>query len=152
MIFFNKMTGYIWQEKQPNQERNMVYDLLHQVMLVLLRLESLSGKCTKLHTVAASNNRVHLTRSFSSSSLATTINCSLGSQALLEVTHQDHSIGITLLLLVHATCIWVLFSTHIPFVVNRAFNANWKVATVLFKILVSNFTLNYEESGPSPLV
>jgi len=34
---------------------------------------------------------------------ASTIDCSPGSQALLEVTHQDHSIGITLLLLVRAT-------------------------------------------------
>ena len=30
---------------------------------------------------------------------------------------------ITLLLLVRATCIWVLFFAHIPFVVNRTFNA-----------------------------
>jgi len=29
---------------------------------------------------------------------------------------------ITLLLLVHATYIWVLFFMHIPFVVNRTFN------------------------------
>ena len=51
------------------------------------------------------------------------INCSPGSQALLEVTHQDHSIGITLLLLVRATFAWVLFFAHIPFVVNRTFKA-----------------------------
>jgi len=30
---------------------------------------------------------------------------------------------IILLLLVHATYIWVLFFAHIPFVVNRTFNA-----------------------------
>jgi len=48
--------------------------------------------CAKLRTVAASNNRDHPTRSLSSSSLASTINCSPGSQASLEVTHQDHSI------------------------------------------------------------
>jgi len=30
------------------------------------------------------------------------MNCSLASQSLLEVTHQDHSIGITLILLVRA--------------------------------------------------
>ena len=40
------------------------------------------------------------------SPLASTMKCSLASQALLEVTHQDHSIGITLLLLVRATYIW----------------------------------------------
>ena len=70
------------------------------------RSESPSGMCAKLRTVAASNNRVHPTRSLSSSPLASTINWSPASQALLEVTHQDHSIGITLLLLVHATYIW----------------------------------------------
>ena len=51
-----------------------------------------SGMCAKLRTVAASNNRVHPTRSLSSSPLASTINCSLASQALLEATHQNHSI------------------------------------------------------------
>jgi len=45
-----------------------------------------------LHTVAASNNRVHSTRSLSLSPLASAINCSLGSQALFEVTHGYHSI------------------------------------------------------------
>ena len=58
-----------------------------------------------------------------SSPLASTINCSLASQALLEVTHQDHSNRITLLLLVRATYIWVLFFTYIPFVVNQACTA-----------------------------
>jgi len=72
----------------------------------LLQSESPSGMCAKLHTVAASNNRVHPTRSLSSSPLANTINCSLASQALWEVTHQDHSIGTTLLLFVQATYIW----------------------------------------------
>jgi len=38
--------------------------------------------------------------------------CSLVSQSSLEVPHQDHSIGSTLLLLVHATYIWVLFFAH----------------------------------------
>ena len=73
--------------------------------LLLLRSESPSGKFTKLRTMAASNNRDHPTRSLSSSPLASTINCSPGSQALLEVTYQDHSIEITLLLLVRATYI-----------------------------------------------
>ena len=89
----------------------------------LLRSEIPSGMCAKLRTVAASSNRDHPTRSLSSSPLASTINCSPGSQALLEVTHQDHSIGITLLLLVRATYIMVLFFTHIPFVVNHTINA-----------------------------
>ena len=114
--------------------------------------ESSSGMYAKLRTVAASNNRVHLMRSLSSSQLASTINCSPGSQALLQVTHQNHSIGITLLLLVCAmyiyccssptscswwiihstqrhqrgynstTYIWVLFFSHIPFMVNHIFS------------------------------
>jgi len=49
---------------------------------------------------------MEITSSLFSSPLASTINCSLASQALSEVTHQDHSIGITLLLLVRATYIW----------------------------------------------
>jgi len=90
---------------------------------VLLQSEIPSGMCAELRTVAASNNRDHPARSLSSSPLASTINCSPGSQALLEVTHQDHSIGITLLLLVRATYIMVLFFTHIPLVVNHTINA-----------------------------
>jgi len=62
-------------------------------------------------------------RSLLSLPLVSTVNCSLASQALLEVTRLDHSIGITLLLLVWATYIWVLFFTHIPFVVNCTMNA-----------------------------
>ena len=85
------------------------------------KTEQQVGKAS-LHTVAASN-RVHPTRSLSSLPSGSTVNCSPGSQALLEVTHQDHSIGITLLLLVPATYIWVLFFAHIPFAVNRTFNA-----------------------------
>jgi len=73
--------------------------------LLVLRSEIPSGMCAKLRTMAASNNRDHPTRSLSSSPLASTINCSPGSQALSEVTHHDHSIGITLLLLVRATYI-----------------------------------------------
>ena len=71
--------------------------------LIVLRSEISSGTCAKLRPVAASNNRDHPTRSISSSPFASTINCSPGSQALFEVTHQDHSIGITLLLLVRTT-------------------------------------------------
>jgi len=68
--------------------------------------KSPSGMCTKLRTVAASNNRVHPTRSQSSSPLVRTINCSPGSQALLEIPHQDHSVRTTMLLLVRTTYIW----------------------------------------------
>jgi len=60
--------------------------------------------CSQVHISRASTPQ-----SLSLSPLARTINCSPGSQALLEVTHQDHSIGITLLLLVCTTCICVLF-------------------------------------------
>ena len=52
-----------------------------------------SSKFAKHHTVAARNNTDYPTRSLSLSPLATTVNCSSGSQALLlEVTHEDHSI------------------------------------------------------------
>jgi len=62
--------------------------------VILLWSEIPSGKCAKFRTVAASNNRDHPTRTLSLSPLASTINRSLASQALLEVTHQDRSIGI----------------------------------------------------------
>jgi len=70
--------------------------------------------CAKVHTVAASNNRDSPTMSLSSSSLARVVNCSTGWQALLEVTHQDHSIGVTLLLLVRATYIYCFSSRAHP--------------------------------------
>jgi len=79
--------------------------------LVLLRSEISSSMCAKLCTMAASNNRDHPTRSLLSSPLASTINCSPGSQASLEVTHQDHSIGITLLFLVRTTYIYFCSSS-----------------------------------------
>jgi len=72
---------------------------------ILLLSEIPSGMSAKLRTVAASNNKDQPARSLSSSLLARTINGSPDSQALLEVTHQVHSIGITLLLLVLATYI-----------------------------------------------
>ena len=92
-----------------------------------------SGMCTKLRTVAASNNRDHRTRSLSSSPLASTINCSPGSQALLEVTHQDHSIGITLLLLVRATYIYgvVLHAHPVRGESHNQRNTTGEVATLL---------------------
>jgi len=61
--------------------------------LLLLRSESPSGMCAKLRNVATSNSRDYPMRS------------------------------LLLLLLVCTTYIWVLFFAHIPFVVNRAFNA-----------------------------
>jgi len=87
------------------------------VSITLLRSEIPSGMCAKLRTVAASNNRDHPTRPLSPSLLASTINCSPGSQTSLEVTHQDHSIGITLLLLVRAT--------HIYFCSSRTSRSWW---------------------------
>jgi len=44
-----------------------VYVRIH-TSFVLLRSESPSGKCAKLHTVAASNNRHHLTRTVATKS------------------------------------------------------------------------------------
>ena len=66
---------------------------------------------------------IEIRRSLLLSPLVSTINCSLASQALLEVTQQDDSNRITLSLLVCATFVWALFFAHIPFVVNRTFNA-----------------------------
>jgi len=79
--------------------------------------------CAQLRTVAASNNRDHPTRSLSSSPLAGTINCSPGSQALLEVTHQDHSIGDHSIIACSRHIHVFLFFAHIPFVVNHTINA-----------------------------
>jgi len=59
----------------------------HGHSTILLRSESPSGKCAKLHTVVASNNGDHLTRSL---------------YYCLLAPHMS---------------IWVLFFTHIPFVV-----------------------------------
>jgi len=54
---------------------------------------------------------IEITRSLLSSTLVSTVNCSLASQALLEVTRLDHSIRITLLLLVCATYIYGFYSS-----------------------------------------
>jgi len=63
--------------------------------------------------VAASNNRDHPTRSLSSSRLASTINSLLASQALLEVTHQGHSIRITRLIpCKRHVCMGVILPVH----------------------------------------
>ena len=71
--------------------------------------------------VAASNNKDHPTRSFSSSPLASTNQLFT---SIIRGHSPIHSIG-TLLLLVRATYIWVwvLFFAHIPFVVNHIFSA-----------------------------
>ena len=62
----------------------------------LLRSEIPSRKCTKLHTVAASKNRDHLTISLSSLPSGSRISGLPGSKSLSKVTHQDHSITIIL--------------------------------------------------------
>jgi len=93
--------------------------------------------CAKLRTVAASNNTYHPTRSLSSSPLASTVSCSPGSQALLEVTHQYHSIGITLLLLVRATycaCIFVLRAHPVRGESYNQRNTTGEVATLAFSL------------------
>jgi len=98
----------------------------------LLRSESLSGKCAELHTVAASNSRGHKTTLVVTISKYCTINCSLALQALLEITHHDHCIGITLLLLVHATYIGVILAAHpVRGESQIQRNANREVATPL---------------------
>jgi len=57
--------------------------------------------------------RASTPRSLLSSPLASTINCSPGSQASSKGTHQDHSTGITLLLLVRATYMYgVVLHAH----------------------------------------
>jgi len=73
---------------------------LPEWVVPVLQSESLSGKCAKLHTMAASNNRDHNLTFFVTSNM---YYGSLASQASLEVIHQDHSIGSTPLLLVSTT-------------------------------------------------
>ena len=68
---------------------------------------------------------MEITSSLLSSPLASTMKFSLVSRALLEDTPPDHSFGITLLLVVHATYVWLdgCNSSRTPFMVNRTFNA-----------------------------
>jgi len=76
-----------------------------------------------------------ITRSLLSPPLASAIKCSLASQTLFEVTHQDHSIKITLLLLVHITYICVLFFPHpVRGELHIQHNANREVATPLWAL------------------
>jgi len=75
---------------------------------------------------------IEITRSLLSSPLVSTDNCLLASQALLEVTRLDPSIGITLLLHVCATYMGVILHAH-P-VCRESYNernANQEVATPL---------------------
>jgi len=84
----------------------------------MLRWESPSVKRAKLHTVGGNNNRVHPTRSLSSSPLASTINCSPGSQALLEVTHGYHILS--------GSLYYCLFAPHIfRCCSSRTFHSRW---------------------------
>ena len=98
--------------------------------LALLRSESPSGKCAKLHPVAPNSNKDHPTRSLSSSPRGSTVMSELFTttrSTSIVGSHspriRDHSIAMTLLMLVHATYIWVLFFAYPPFVVNSTFNA-----------------------------
>jgi len=109
----------------------------------VLRSEIPSGMCAELRTVAASNNIDHPTRSLSSSPFASTFNCSPDSQALLEVTHQDHSNGITLLLLVRATYMYgvVLHAHPVRGESNNQRNTTGEVATHAKLREFHNYTL-----------
>ena len=82
----------------------------------MLRSEIPSGMCTKLRTVAASNNRDHA-RNLSSRTLANKFN-----RSHVNIGRATTSQSI-LLLLAHATFIMVLFFAHIPFVVNHTIKA-----------------------------
>ena len=97
----------------------------------MLRSEIPSGICAKFLTVATSNNRDHPTRSLLLSPLASTINCSPGSQALLEVTYQDHSIQITLLFVRSTQYIFALGAHPIRGESHNQRNATGEVATVI---------------------
>ena len=82
----------------------------------LLLLENPSDMCAKRHTMAASNNRDHMPWSLF-------VYASHYVQSFTCLYHQRLHPTITFLLLVCATYIWVSYFTHIPFMVNRTFNA-----------------------------
>ena len=75
-----KMGGKLWKWYSLGSMAQVAFGLhtwyCGSCTVLLLWSESTSGKCAELHTVAASNNRVHPTKSLSSSPLACTINCS----------------------------------------------------------------------------
>ena len=76
---------------------------------ILLRSEIPSGMCTKLRTVATSNNRDNARN--------------LSYYCLLAISLTVACSQSLLLLLARPTHMMVLFFTHIPFVVNHTFNA-----------------------------
>jgi len=83
------------------------------LIMIVLQSESPSDNLAKLHTAAANNSRNHQTRSLSSPPLPSTIDCSPDSQALLEVTHRDHSSGALFICLFAAlTCRCCIPNTH----------------------------------------
>jgi len=90
----------------------------------LLQSESLSGKCAKLHTVAASNNGDHEFTLFLTISkyyqLFTSFTSIVRGHSPRSL-HWDHSIIACSCHIYMAR--WVLFFAHIPIVVNRTFNA-----------------------------
>ena len=97
--------------------------------MVVLRSESPSGKCVKLHTVAASNNRDHTPRSLYCCLFTPHIYrcCSSPTFRSWWTAHsaqrqrsdcRDHSI------IACSRHIYILlFFAHVPFVVNHTFNA-----------------------------
>jgi len=90
----------------------------------LLQSESLSGKCAKLHTVAACKNGDHeftLVITISKYYQLFTSFISIIRGHSPRSLHRDHSIIACLCHIYMAR--WMLFFAHIPFVVNRTFSA-----------------------------
>jgi len=82
---------------------------------------------------------LEITRSLLSSILVSTINCSLASQASSEVTHQDNSIGSTLLLLVCSIYKCVLFFTPRSWWITHSTQRQPKVcSTTLGPVMLTN--------------
>jgi len=96
----------------PSEWLNKAMLLQFFFHIVLLRSEIPRSKRAKLHTVALIKNRGHMPWSL-----------------FAYASHHVHNLvdflhaAITLLVLAHATYIWVLFIALIPFVVNHTFNA-----------------------------
>jgi len=101
--------GKDWNTKRHQHPLRLYHLYFHILSLPLVRKDTLFSmkqncgesespiECAKLHNMAGSSNRDHSTRSLSSSPSGSTVNCSPGSHALLQVTHPCHSIGITLI-------------------------------------------------------
>jgi len=99
---------------KPAVSKKVCFVIYCDIMCEVLRSKNLIGKCTKLYTVVASNNRDH----------SCCYHQEIQSTVRQVRKHCYRSLtNITLLLLVHATYIWVLFFAYIPFVVNCTFNA-----------------------------